>query len=57
MKNEKKKIEKSNTRELKKKSSSGVFVLDDRMPRYDEKNDKIVRPGEPGYDDLPVWVL
>ncbi len=29
------------------------FVLDDRPRRFDEKNERLVRPGEPGYDELP----
>lgn len=30
-----------------------VVVLDDRPRKFDETAGKFVRPGEPGYDDLP----
>lgn len=34
-----------------------IFVLDDRHRKYDEKTGKFVRPGEPGYDDLPRLII
>lgn len=33
------------------------FVVDDRPRKYDEKNGRFVKPGEPGYDDLPELVI
>ncbi len=33
--------------------NDAVIVLDDRARRYDKKNDRFVRPGDPGYDELP----
>ncbi len=34
-----------------------VIVLDDRGYRYDEVNDRLVRPGEAGYEELPELIL
>ena len=37
-------------------SEDDIFVLDDRQRKYDEKTGKIVKPGEPGYDELPELI-
>lgn len=39
--------------ETKKYKKDDVFVLNDRPRKFDEKSGKFVKPGEPGYDDLP----
>ncbi len=33
------------------------IILDDRVYRYDKVNDRIVRPGEQGYEELPELTL
>lgn len=33
------------------------IVLDDRGYKYDEVNDRLVRPGEAGYEELPELIL
>ncbi len=40
--------------EQKTYDDNDIFVLDDRPIKYDEKTGKIVRPDDPGYDDLPM---
>lgn len=39
--------------ENKKYKKNDKFKVDDRPLKFDEKSGKIVRPGEPGYDELP----
>ncbi len=42
--------------DFEKIPEDAIIVLDDRSYKYDEINDKIVRPGESGYDELPELI-
>lgn len=53
MKNKKNRIPVTEYDENKRHQKNDMFVLDDRPRRYDEKTGKFVKPGEPGYDELP----
>lgn len=33
------------------------FALDDRPRKYNESTGKFVKPGDPGYDELPELII